>query len=292
MVSKTIFCRSERAHAAGELVAVAQLLGDGGHDLVVALGFADRLDRLLLDGDAREVRALAYGGDDVLHLEGGVGRQDDVGVEAVVLEPGMLRDDALDARVLHGLDGPVAVVPAGDAARGVGPDHVDRDAALFLLDGIRVLGELLFGLALLAAAAVEDQRRLEDGVLDEGLGDELRAPGVDRGPAGLGEALGQIRVEEADAPQALGARHAEVGHLALVHAGAAEALHAQHDALEPAGLVRVRAAEGRAAEVVDDGRGVLGELAGEGLDGPLGHAALLGGPFRGLRDAVFVLPRT
>ena len=49
-----------------------------------------------MDGDAGEVRALPRVGDDVLDLEGGVGRQDDVGIEAVVLQPGMLRDDALD----------------------------------------------------------------------------------------------------------------------------------------------------------------------------------------------------
>ncbi len=98
-----------------------------------------------------------------------------------------------------------------------------------------------------------------------------------------------VGVEEADAPQALGPGHAEVGHLALMHARPAKALHAQEDAFQPAGFVRVGAAEGRAAEVVDDRGGVLGELPGQRLDGPLGHAALLRGPLGGLRYAVLVL---
>ena len=75
---------------AGELVAVAQLLGYGGHYLVVALALAHGQYRLLLYGDAGEVRSLPGGGDYVLHLKGGVGRQDHVGVQAVVLQPRML----------------------------------------------------------------------------------------------------------------------------------------------------------------------------------------------------------
>ena len=67
----------------------------------------------------------------------------------------------------------VAVVPAGDPGGRVGPDHVDGHAALFLFHRVGVLHELLFRLALLAAAAVEHQRGLEDGVLDESLGDFL-----------------------------------------------------------------------------------------------------------------------
>ncbi len=50
----------------------------------------------------------------------------------------------------------------------------------------------------------------------------------------------------------------------------------------------VRASEGRAAEVVDDRRGVLGELAGKSLDGPLGHPALFRSPLGRLRDTFFI----
>ena len=92
MYSKTSFWRSSDRLAAAELLAHAQLLGDRQDDLVVALGLADRLDGLLLDGDALEVRALPGVGDDVLDLERRVGRQDEVGVEAVVLEPRVLGD--------------------------------------------------------------------------------------------------------------------------------------------------------------------------------------------------------
>ncbi len=144
---------------------------------------------MFLDGHTGEVRTLPDGGDDVLHFQRGVGRQDDVGIEAVILQPRMLGHDALDARVFHGLDGPVAVVPTGDAAGRISPDHVDRDAAVLLRDGVGVPIELFLGLAFLAAAAVEDQGRFENGVLNERFGDELGAPGVHRGPTRFGESL-------------------------------------------------------------------------------------------------------
>ena len=69
-------------------------------------------------------------------------------------------------------------------------------------------------------------------------------------------------------------------------AGFAQALHAQEVGLQPRRLMRVRAADVRAAVEVDDGRDLPGPLLGQGLDGPLGHAALVRGPFRGLGDAV------
>ena len=140
----------------------------------------------------------------------------------------------------------------------------------------------------LAAAADEGEGRFEDSVLDERLGNKLFAPGVDGGPAGYPEALAQSRVEEADALEAFGAGHPEVGYLALVDAGAAEALHAEEDAFQAAGLMGERPADERTAEVVDDGGYFLGELPGQRFDGPFRHAAFLRGPFRRLGDAVFL----
>ena len=194
--------------------------------------------------DALEVRALPGVGDDVLDFQRGVGRQDDVGEEAVVLQPGVLRDDALDLGSLEGLDGPVAVVPAGDAAGRVGPHHVDLGAALFLGDRIGVLDELVFGLRIPGRRC----RRTSSGGLR--MASWMRVLGMSCLPQasmvvrqGIRKALAQIRVEEADALEAFGPRHAEVGHLALMDAGSAQALHAQQDAFQPAGLVRVRAAD-------------------------------------------------
>ncbi len=88
--------------AHGEDRADAQPLREHGEDVVVGLGFAQRLDALLLQHDhavvglgagvrdvARAVGELA----DVPALEVGAGRQDDVGEAGLALEPDGLVDD-------------------------------------------------------------------------------------------------------------------------------------------------------------------------------------------------------
>ena len=60
---------------------------------------------------------------------------------------------------------------------------------------------------------------------------------------GILSAVGQGRIEEADALESLGPRHAEVGDLALLHAGTAESLHAEQDAFQAARLMRERTAD-------------------------------------------------
>ena len=92
--------------------------------------------------------------------------------------------------VAVGLDGPVAVVPAGDAARRVGPDHVQPGAALFRRVRELVVDELVLGLGVLRAGAGEvDGLAVEDGLLDQRLGDVLRAPGVDAALHGDAQAV-------------------------------------------------------------------------------------------------------
>ena len=103
----------------------------------------------------------------------------------IIFQPGVLGDDALDLRILESIDGPVAVVPAGDAAGGIRPDHVDFRPALFLGDGIGIFDELVFSLRLPGRRCrMKVNRRFEDGILDQGLRDELFAPGIDSSAAG------------------------------------------------------------------------------------------------------------
>ena len=56
-------------------------------------------------------------GDDVIHFHVRVGRQNDVGKQTIVLQPGMLGHDALHLRAAQASFGVVATVPAGRPAR-------------------------------------------------------------------------------------------------------------------------------------------------------------------------------
>ena len=132
-------------------------------------------------------------------------------------------------------------------------------------------------------------------VLDEGLGDHLLAPGGRRALVRLeqpvagrggGEVGERAHVVGAAGDDVLG--HAGVGDLRLVDARLAQALHAQQDDFEARGLGGVRTARHAAAEVVPDGHGLLGPVAGQRLDRPRRDAALGGGPLRRLGDAVFL----
>ena len=281
------------AEAVGDLVEHADLLGHFAHRFVVALGFADRLDRLPHEEHALEAVSIPQARHDVVHLESGIGRQDDIGVETVVLQPRMLSHDAFDLRAPHSFDDVVAAVPARDPTGSVAPHHVELGPAILLGDGIGVLLVLVVGGLLVAPGAPEVHGRPMDGLLDEGLGDELLAPGLRRAPVRLEDAVpGRRRRQVAEHVHVLPAgandipRHPQVGYLRLVDARFAEALHAQEDHLEPSRLVRVGAPGHAAAEVMADGDDLLGPIAGEGLDGPYGHTAFCRGPLRGLRNAV------
>ena len=86
---------------------------------------ADRLNRLFTEHDVGELSALADVGDDVIHFHVGIGRQDDVGKQTIVFQPGVLGDNGLNLGAAKGLLGLVAAVPAGNPARAVGPHHAD-----------------------------------------------------------------------------------------------------------------------------------------------------------------------
>ena len=154
----------------------AHLLGDRAHDVVVGPRLADRLDGPVHEDHALEAVALADARRDVVALEGGGDREDDVRAQHVVLKPGMLGHDALDLRIPEGIHDLAAATPAGDPAGGVGPHHVDLGAALLLLDGIGVPLVLVGGRLLVAAGAPELHLAVPDGLFDEDLGDHLLAP--------------------------------------------------------------------------------------------------------------------
>ena len=71
----------------------------------------------------------------------------------------------------------------------------------------------------------------------------------------------------------------------LLHTGLAQTLQGQLVGTGTARLMRVGCLHGARGEVRMGGN-LLGNVASVGLDGPLGHAAALGGPLRRLRDAV------
>ena len=155
MPSNTPLMSSASLKPSVTCVEHAQLLGHRADCLVVALRLAHRLDGLAHVDDGLEAVAVTQVEHDVVDFERGVGRQDDVGVEAVVLQPGMLGHDALDLGAQHGFAHVVAAVPAGHPAGRVGPHHVELGAALFLRDGIGVLLVLVGRRLLVAAGAPE-----------------------------------------------------------------------------------------------------------------------------------------
>ena len=133
-----------------------------------------------------------------------------------------------------------------------------------------------------------------DGVVELCLGDDLLGRGPQLALAGEQNALllpllgreahvGQLhlRLRPVVHPVVVAA-HLEV----LVDARLAQALHAEQVGLQPGRLVRVGTAHVRTAVEVDDGGYLPSPFLGQRLDGPLRHAALGRGPFRGLGDPV------
>ena len=129
--------------AVGELVEDAELRGQVGEDLVVGLGLPERLDALLLTDDdavvvARvRVRGVAAAGGElaeVVALEVGAGRQDDVGHAGLAVVPDVLVDDELELGALvhphplggvgHGAhEGAAVAVPELDLGAALGRIH-------------------------------------------------------------------------------------------------------------------------------------------------------------------------
>ena len=171
-----------------ELLLHTQLLGYFQDYLIVALGLADGFNGLLLKSNTLEMGALPGIGDDILYFQCGVGRQDNIGIKTIIFQPGMLGDDTFYLGILEGIDRPVAVVPAGDAAGSIRPDHVDFGAALLFGDRIGIFDKLVFSWRFLAAAAHEGEGRVENSFLDQGLGNKLFSPGIDGRAAGRSSA--------------------------------------------------------------------------------------------------------
>ena len=253
-------------------------------DLVVAVALADRLDALVLGIEQVVLAAEDVAGDVVL-FQLGVHGEDDVGHQAVVLQPRMLGEHELDVGVPHGADVVVAPVPAGDPRRRVGPDHVDLGAAV---GRILVVHELVGAVGGLGLAAPPVALTLEDALGHVGLGEERRVVGLIGMAAGIGAAqVGHAQRLRLRVLVGL-VEEAPLDHLGLVDARLAEALHGEADALQTGRLGGVGAADAGAA-VADDHRGALARpLLGQGLDGAGGDAADRRGPLRRLLHAVFL----
>ena len=101
----------------------------------------------------------------------------------------MLGHDAFDLRVPHGIDDVVATVPAGGPARGIGPDHVDLGATVFLGDRVGVFDVLVRRGYLMASVPPEMDRRIVDPLFYRRLGKELLPPGRGGSPVGFQQPL-------------------------------------------------------------------------------------------------------
>ena len=141
--------------ALGDLFIFAHLLGDFHDDFKVALGFPNGFNGLILKGDVLELNTLTGVGDDVIYFHGGIGRKDNIGIEGVIFQPGMLHHDGFDLGISVGFYGLVAAVPAGGAAGIIAPHHVDFGAAIFLSNGIGIFFELVFNRGFDGSAARE-----------------------------------------------------------------------------------------------------------------------------------------
>ncbi len=99
------------------------------------------------------MHALSGVGHYILHLQRGVGGQDYISQQAIVLKPRVLGDNAFYLRASEGFYRLVAMVPAGSPAGCISPYHVDFGAALFPGNGIGVFYELVFNWCQDATAA-------------------------------------------------------------------------------------------------------------------------------------------
>lgn len=146
-----------------------ELLGDLADRLHIGHGFEARSYRLLLVVDERPLAVVVVGAN-ILDLELGVRRQDDVREIAVVFEPGVLNDDELDRLVaqciLHG----ISAVPARLPTRRIRPDHVQALVA-FQREGERAV-ELIGSRHAGRQVPVPLNRRIHDCLGNHGLGNE------------------------------------------------------------------------------------------------------------------------
>jgi hypothetical protein len=74
---------------------------------------------------------------------------------------------------------------------------------------------------------------MENGILDESLGNELFSPSDDGSLHRLGKTLAQLRIVETGTSETFGSGHAGVRYLTLVHSGTTEPLHSQQYTFQP-----------------------------------------------------------
>ena len=177
--------------------------------------------------------ALSDAGDDIVHLQGGIRGQNDISKEAIILQPGVLRDHTLYLRVYGGLHYLITAVPAGSAAGCIGPDHMYLGTALFFGYGVGILHELIFSSCLDSTSTPEGNRRVKDGSMDESLGDKLLTPGYRRNPMGfkqplcrgrLGKVLKHAHMTLTLAPYYVSG-HPLIGYLGLMNSRFSQSLH-------------------------------------------------------------------
>ena len=96
----------------------------------------------------------------IVYLKGGIGGQDYIGHDAIVLHPGVLGYDAFYLRASEGFYNPVAVIPAGKPTGGIGPYHMYFSAALFFGQRVCVFYELVFDFRLDCSSSPEGNGRI------------------------------------------------------------------------------------------------------------------------------------
>ena len=112
----------------GRVVLRPQLLRHLGADIKITEGFSHWRTTGLLQINGSKVT----GGHiiaQIIHLMLGHHWEDNIRKIAIIFQPGMLGHDALDGRILEGLHGQIAVIPAGGLTGRVGPNHMDPTEA-------------------------------------------------------------------------------------------------------------------------------------------------------------------
>jgi hypothetical protein len=98
---------------------------------------------------------------DILLFKDGVYRKDDIRQQAIIFQPGMLGQDKFDFGVAEGTDKLIALIPAGDPAGGVAPDHMNIG---FARKWKGVFNELVFFWAHFRLTAVPADGGIQDSI--------------------------------------------------------------------------------------------------------------------------------
>jgi hypothetical protein len=128
----------------GDFFIFSHLLGDFHDAFEITLGLANGFDGLMVNGDMLELDALSSVGHDIFDFHLRVGRQDDIRIQGIVFQPGVLDYDRFNLGTSVSVDSLISAVPAGGPAGIVAPQHMDFRTAVFLGDRIFIFLKLVF----------------------------------------------------------------------------------------------------------------------------------------------------